>query len=512
VQSSPKINQRRAFVRPYAKLIRYKRHFISLLAVTTLLKLWLAAAFPMTGDEAYFFQWGAHPDWGGFYDHPPMVGWWLWALQQISSHPLVLRLPAVLLWIAICFGLIDLIKRIKTDDNGQRWVFGSLFLALPFTWSLNFITTDTPLIFFVFFSGYAFVRAEISGKLAWDAACGVLLGLALLSKYFAGLLALTFAACLLLSHRGIIRIALIAGCALPFMALNFAWNSTHCWNNLLFNLINRHQGTHFSTAEAGIYLSMLIILVTPWTLFRLMRHKEWRGRWYAHLLYLLPLGFFLILSLWKPIGLHWILGFLPFVFLQIGLITDIDTLRRHKNLNLLLGVPILSLLLGLIYLPTTSFASSSYYSGIVVHRYGQSLAKRLVEDLSPNTVLMTRSYSQSSLLAYHSGSYLPVFGLGSFHARLDDDITDFSLLDGKNIRIFTNKQPNLADYQDFFKAVDIREQSFQGARFWMIDGIDFRFEPYRKNILGEIAKQYYAIPKWLPLQDCRFLRTYGLSK
>jgi 4-amino-4-deoxy-L-arabinose transferase-like glycosyltransferase len=343
-----------------------------------------------------------------------MVGWWLWAMQQISSHPVVLRLPAAMLWIVICFGLMDLIKRIQPNDTDQRWVFGSLFLALPFTWGLNFITTDTPLIFFAFFSGYAFVRAEISGKLAWDAACGVLLGLALLSKYFAGLLALTFAACLLLRHRGAIRITLIALCALPFMALNLAWNSTHCWNNLLFNLINRHQGTHFSAAGAGVYLAMLILLVTPWTLFRLIRHKEWRDQWYIDLLYLLPLSFFLILSFWKPIGLHWILGFLPFIFLQTGLITDINTLRRHKNLNLLLGVPVLSLLLALTYLPTASFqSSSSYYTGIVMHRHGQSLATRLVEDLPPNTVLMTRSYSQSSLLAFHSRTYVPVFGPGT---------------------------------------------------------------------------------------------------
>ncbi len=85
-----------------------KRLFFTLLAITTLLKLWLAAAIPFTSDEAYFYQWGAHPDWGGFYDHPPMAGWWLWALQQWSSHPLVLRLPAVLLWIAVTFGMMDL--------------------------------------------------------------------------------------------------------------------------------------------------------------------------------------------------------------------------------------------------------------------------------------------------------------------------------------------------------------------------------------------------------------------
>jgi len=97
-----------------------RRTFLALLAVTTLLKLWLASAVPFTGDEAYFYQWGMHPDWGGYYDHPPMAGWWLWGLQQISSHPLVLRLPAVLLWIVITIGMMDLFTRLEPEQAPAR--------------------------------------------------------------------------------------------------------------------------------------------------------------------------------------------------------------------------------------------------------------------------------------------------------------------------------------------------------------------------------------------------------
>ena len=178
-----------------------RRTFFILLIISTALKLWLAAFLPFTGDEAYFYQWGAHPDWGGFYDHPPMVGWWLWALQQLSSHPLVLRLPAVLLWIAVTFGMMDLYVRLVPSAHERRWLLGSLFLALPFTWAFNLITTDTPLVLFLFFSGYAFVLAETEQKIRWSILSGLLLGLALLSKYFAGLLAVTYAI-YLLPRRG----------------------------------------------------------------------------------------------------------------------------------------------------------------------------------------------------------------------------------------------------------------------------------------------------------------------
>jgi len=82
-----------------------KRVFIWIFALTLLLKLVLAATFPFTGDEAFFYQWGVYPDWG-YYDHPPMVGWMLYGLNQISSHPLVLRFATVLLWSVIALSLL----------------------------------------------------------------------------------------------------------------------------------------------------------------------------------------------------------------------------------------------------------------------------------------------------------------------------------------------------------------------------------------------------------------------
>jgi hypothetical protein len=71
----------------------WRRLFWGVLLVTSALRLALSIALPFTGDEAYFYFWGKNPDWG-FYDHPPMVGWWLAALASISEHPAVLRLVA----------------------------------------------------------------------------------------------------------------------------------------------------------------------------------------------------------------------------------------------------------------------------------------------------------------------------------------------------------------------------------------------------------------------------------
>jgi len=528
-----------------------RRAYFTLLIVSTVLKLWLAAFFPFTGDEAYFYQWGAHPDWGGFYDHPPMVGWWLWILQQISSHPLVLRMPAVLLWIAIAFGMMDIYARLLPEQAARRWHLGSFFLALPFTWAFNLITTDTPLVLFLFFSGYAFIRAEHEQQWRWYVASGVLLGLALLSKYFAGLLAITYAIYLLPKPGGIRRLGVVATSALPFMLLNLAWNATHCWNNILFNLFNRNQDAHFSIVQVLLYLLMLLYLVTPWTAIRLRRcfsnnssttqlnpfsnpaigsakvqlqedHpsedsaqgdpsslRKATSTSVIAALFIVPFGLFLLLSFRKQIGLHWLLAFIPFVFLYVAIKLENQDAEKFKRWNLWLGLPHLIALLGLIYLPTSSFQAVGLQTDLVLHREGKEVVQNLRSDLSDETVIMTPSYSMSSLLSHSSQTYLPVFGSGSIHARFDDSITDFRKIDKKNIRIISSRAIDIESLKPFFERVTVQERQINGARLSVADGEQFRFGPYQQIVLTDIAARFYKLPHWLPNYGCGFLQKYG---
>lgn len=488
--------------------------FYGVLLVTSLLKLWLAISVPIIGDEAYFYQWGTQVDWGGFYDHPPMVGWILWALQQVSSQPLVLRAPAILLWIAIAFGMMDLVQRLQPEQADKRWLLGSLFLSLPFTWCLNFITTDTPLIFFLFFSGYVFLRSALTDSWRGYALCGALLGLALLSKYFAGLLAIAYAVYLLPRRGGIARLALIAVCALPFMLLNLAWNASHCWNNILFNLINRNQGAQFSLSHVAVYVLMLVYLVTPWTGWRLCKalSQYWRREWRLLSLVLVPFALFLLLSFYKTIGLHWVLAFLPFVFLLAGLLLPSDTLKRHQTWALWLSLPHLIALALVVYWPSTQISSESLRANVVMHRSTPALWNWLKQDLPANGLIMTRSYSSAALLAYHGQQYVPVFGPGSFHARFDDNVTDFSKLEGKTLRIFTTRPLEPSSVLPYFDQVKFSEHEVDGARFYFAQGTGFHFQPYFEQVLRPAAERYYRIPAGLPVTGCRFLEQYGLLR
>ncbi len=52
-------------------------------------KITLAAAIPITSDEAYFTLWGRFVGLG-YYDHPPMVGWLLYLMSFIGNAPVLI--------------------------------------------------------------------------------------------------------------------------------------------------------------------------------------------------------------------------------------------------------------------------------------------------------------------------------------------------------------------------------------------------------------------------------------
>ncbi len=489
-----------------------KRVFIWTFGLTLLLKLWLAAAFPFTGDEAFFYQWGVYPDWG-YSDHPPMVGWMLYGLNQISSHPLSLRFGTVLLWSVIALGMVDLLRRLATTQPAAPYWLGALFLALPFTWGLNVVTTDTPLIFFVFWSGYCFIRAHMSGRLAWFAASGVFLGLALLSKYFAGLLAIAYFVYLVRSRKGWLPLFIIAACALPFAAVNVAYNITHCWSNVMFNLVNRHEDAAWSVKTFAGYLAMLIYLVTPWVFVRLVRSGN-AFKQYGPIvaLFLVPFALFLILSTRKTIGLHWVLSFIPFVYLFYGVFAHPQELKKYLRWTVWFSVPHFLALAAIILLPVSVWEGSKFHDDIVFHKNTGEIVAALKRDLPQEGVIMATAYTPASLLSYHAQSYLPVFGEGKFHARQDDVEVDFRQYSGKPVRIFSRYALEAETYAPYLDNVTISTFDVAGVTYWVADGENFNYAAYRANVLAKIMQEYYRIPSALPLYGCGFLERYSFPR
>ena len=492
-----------------------KRAFFYVFGLTLLIKLWLAASFPMTGDEAYFYLWGKHPAWG-FYDHPPMIGWLMTALMSVSSHPLVLRIVTVLLWCLIALGMIDLMKRLAPGEEAKAWLLGAVFLTMPFTWALNVVTNDTPLILFVFFSAYCYLRAALDERLGWYLLAGAWLGLALLSKYFAGLLAVAYFIHFLLAARtwhGFRNLLLVALAALPFAAIHIAYNATNCWNNIMFNFYNRNESAQFSLLTVVLYLLMMVYLLTPWVTLRLRR--AWprdKTELTALLLFAVPFFLFLLLSLKKTVGLHWVLAFMPFAFLYVALKIDNAALRRYIGWGAWFSLPHLVVLAAVVLLPVEFWEGRSAHAGVVFHKNTPQIVAALRQDLPTDAVLMTTSYTPAAILSFHAGQYIPVFGVGTHHARQNDTAADFRQFDGKPVRIFDRSEIDLKQLQPYFASLSLESFNVAGVQYWYADGRSFNYAKYREEILSTIAQRYYRIPDFLPRCGCNFLEKYGFGE
>jgi hypothetical protein len=106
------------------------------------------------------------------------------------------------------------------------------------------------------------------------------------------------------------------------------------------------------------------------------------------------------------------------------------------------------------------------------------------------------------------GRYFFVFGPASAYARHDDILTDFRLLDGKNILVLRKNPPEDPAYRPYFRSVEYRSFTVAGAPFYLVVGRGFDFAAYREGVLEPVREHYYAIPRYLPQGRCYFCERY----
>ncbi len=492
-----------------------------------LLKLWIANTFPITGDEAFFYWWGVYPDWG-YYDHPPMVGWLIAAMRATLGDSLwSIRLPVVLLPLGVGAALWWALNGV--DKTRAAWAVAFFWLA-PLNWVNTLITTDTPLIFWSVLSACALMRAEQhqaanqaanppADRTAYGlyALSGAFLGAAFLSKYFAVVLGLTYIVYFALYRRDrLAGFALLVVCSLPFAAVNLGYNMSHGWSNIMFNAFNRNEGAVFEWRKPLTYLGMMAYLITPGALWLAFKHRKSfsasaTGTTYRLLacLVVVPLLFFALLSGKKIIGLHWVLSFYPFGFAMLAFALPLEKLKTAATGLAVFAALHVAVVAGLYMTTLDTWRTVAPLSKIypqVIRSY--KTAELLKHIDSPDTVLMADAYTAASIYGFERRQYVPVFGAGRFHARQDDMLVDFSVYQGKTIRIITAASPDLADYAPYFERVSAQTVMQDGVPFYVVQGLGFNYPAYQQGVLGEIFKRWYNIPKWLPMTGCPFCERY----
>ena len=489
------------------------RYFYPLLLGVTLVKLGLAAWIPLTGDEAYFYLWGKYPDYG-YYDHPPMVGWWLHGLLYLGQAEWWLRLPAVLLGSLIAWLLYRVLCKPFGEEPARQ--AGLLYLLMPVTLLNVFITTDTPLILFALLSVLALQQALNGRGYRWFVLAGVLLGLAFLSKYFAVLLGLAYGVYLLLlrpSRRHLIGLLLIFVTVLPFAALNVWWNYQNCWNNILFNLHNRHGSAGIGWEFSLTYLLMMLYLISPPLLWYGWRQRARLGQLLRERelfvwLWLLPLLLFAMLSLSSRIGLHWVLAFYPLLFLFLPrVLTPAQWQGSLRFVTWFSGAHLLLLATLLLLPPESLTLRDSLQRDYVLGRYGEQVWQQIAVH-QQGRLLGADSYVTAAIFEYRSGQRVAVFGMTSHYARLDDSLTDYRRHDGADMLIIKRSRAAAERHAHFFAGHRIVEVELHGASRFLLLGDGFDYARYHREILMPVRERYYRLPWFLPAGPCYFYRHY----
>jgi hypothetical protein len=483
------------------------------LAATLLFRFWLAAAVPITADEAYFALWGRAPALG-YYDHPPMVGWMLAPLVALSDAAWLLRLPALLLPPIVALMVRAAVLRWFARDRDTADLAALSVLLVPaYVWNV-LITTDAPLALFSAASVLVFARAADRNSDRLFFVAGFLLGLAFLSKYLAVLLGLAFLSWSILSNKPRAALLVFLG-GLPFGLLNLVWNYESCWCNVMFNAINRHgEGdSGWSLATPALYAASLAYLAAPLIWFAWRSRSRLRDAWRRPaerallLAWLVPLAVLAAISPVRRIGLHWLLPFLPVLALSLSLALEGRQLRIIVRVFAAIAALHVAAIVTVAALPLDTWQASRFYPRLA---FPGRLAE-LVAAASPEFAgreLAADSYPAAALLEFHLRRPVAVFGGGTAHARQDDIDTDWRRLDGKDLLILRRAPPPRQDYAPYFRAIEVRQLPLRGGSYYAILGNGFRYEAYRAGVLADIRERYYQIPALLPVGGCYFLERY----
>lgn len=494
--------------------------FFKALIAVFLIRLFLSAWLPMTGDEAYFIVWGKNLDYG-YYDHTPMVGWLLSLFLTVSDAAWWLRLPSVVLPILLSYGIYQALK--SCQPQVAAWV-ALCFLVAPVNVINVLITTDTPLIIFSFVSAWLLYSALYESDTAkeWSVKfllSGLFLGLAFFSKYFAIFLGLTYGIYIVLFHRnkkGLLGLSLILLMVSPFVFLNLLWNYNNCWNNILFNLFNRTASANNPVVSLAKYLLMLIYLFSPLIIFYVLKNRNnfksiYSDKFNKFYLWLavFPLFLFLLLVIRKQVGLHWVFSFYPFVFIAFSGLLNTKQWRWVFHFMWVFSLIHILALSSIMLLPVETFASKKEaVENITIGKYPNEVFSQL-EQYEKDYQFATISYGMSSVASYYTRKHFIVFDKASFHAREDERLVDYRKLEGKNILIFKRTAINLDKYSRYFSSSERKSFKVREATFELLLGKGFNYKLYREEVLKEINRDFYEIPSWLPVGQCEFKSKYN---
>lgn len=270
---------------------------------------------PLHGDEAYYWMW-SHNLQSGYYDHPPMIAYMIALSNFISQSEWGVRLVNVFSLSLTALYIFKLTQKIADERAAINALL--IFMSVILVHAGYIITTpDSPLLLFWTLTLYYAYRAFFEEQSINNFfLMGLFLGLTMLSKYSAILLAASLLIFVLIKRRDLfLKIHAYVTIVTAFLVVlpMLYWNYQNEWISFLFQLAHGSSDVFRLKPEAALsFFGGQFILFSPvfaWILFYYMAKEKLAFRdnkiFFLTLITLITLGFFLYKALFKNMGLNY---------------------------------------------------------------------------------------------------------------------------------------------------------------------------------------------------------------
>ncbi len=256
-------------------------HSLTLLVLAAVLaRSALAVMVPLTEDEVYYQLWAQHLQ-TGYFDHPPMIAWWIRIGTMIAGDNRfgvrLLPIMSTALTSLVIYQLIVELGAVRaTALRGACW-FQATFLV---AFAGMLATPDSPTVLFWALTLMLTARAVRTGRLVSWILAGATVGLALLSKYSALFLPLGMViwAAADRSRRSLFARPgpwLAAAVASLIFSVNIAWNAQHDWMTFA-KQFGRAVPDDWQPIEVLAFVFFQLVLLNPliaWFAGRELSHQ-----------------------------------------------------------------------------------------------------------------------------------------------------------------------------------------------------------------------------------------------
>lgn len=300
------------------RTLRFSTVAWSIVAIVTVLRTIFVAKLPLTGDEAYYWEWSRRLAMG-YVDHPPAVAFVIAIFDWLGRTPFAVRIPFVLCGAAAAIVAGATATRLAGDRRAGAIAALCVTLAPMMIVAFSIASPDGPFALAWAATLYCAVRHFSGRSWMWAALLGVAMGAGLLSRIFGLALCAGIAAVALIpsyrkaaAARTLFAFAVAALLWLPFLW----WNASHAWVSFTFALLQRHQGHVDLVRPLEVYaLDALAYSPGLWIAASIVavRAREPIVAWTAWPLSLL----FFLLAFHESVEVYWFVG--PWISLSVGI-------------------------------------------------------------------------------------------------------------------------------------------------------------------------------------------------